>query len=276
MTRTFLILIAAALVISPLLADDKKDEKIDPAKLVGEWKAKEKGRSPLSLVGIEAQFVFEYEKGGGVKLKLAQPDNLAGGLVHSAGTYKVTGSTLERTVAEVDEKGKPREGLKPSTASMEIVKLTDTELHLKDGKEVTVWLRLTADDKDTTVDTAKLVGRWKSTVAASDGMEEVVIVHEYTKDGKWISYFAPPNDLSKVKQKEEGTYKLKDGKLEVTGKLLGDKTETMVCELVRLTDAKLVYRTNLTVPGLNDENLAAFQKWLVIGYERVKEEKKEK
>jgi hypothetical protein len=78
MPRPLLLLLVAALVASPLLADDKKDEKkaekIDPAKLVGEWKEKEKGQSPLSLVGIEAQVVFEYEKGGGVKMKLAQPD----------------------------------------------------------------------------------------------------------------------------------------------------------------------------------------------------------
>lgn len=276
MLRTSLTLIAIALVASPLLADDKKDEKkaekIDPAKLVGEWKSKEKGPSPL---GFEMLPVVEYEKGGGVKKKIAQPDFLPGGGVDKAGTYKVTGTTLEQTVTQLDEKGKPLEGLKPSTESMEIVKLTDTELHLKDGKEVTVWLRLTADDKDTTVDTAKLVGRWKSTLSGSDGEEEVVSVLEYTKDGKLISYVAPLNDLSKVKHKQEGTYKVKGGKVEITVKNKEGKIETGTHELVRLTDAKLVFRDTTPIPGLSDQNLA-LQKWFVMGYERVKEEKKEK
>lgn len=92
-----------------LAADDKKDEKIDPAKLVGGWCV-----PPLNDTAL-----LEFTKDGKVKIKLFQ--NLEG-------TYKVSGSKLTM---------KLKVGLGEEEMAYTITKLTDTELVTKDkdGKE---------------------------------------------------------------------------------------------------------------------------------------------
>lgn len=126
-------LLAASLFAGGLMVEDKKDEKIDPAKVVGKWKAnKYAGEAP------PMPMTFEFGKGGEVVIRYGEGKDAT----KIEGTYKVKGSTLEIT-----QKGGPG-----STDSLNIVKLTDTELYLRpagsDKKSVTELERVKDEKKE--------------------------------------------------------------------------------------------------------------------------------
>lgn len=92
-------------------ADDKKDEKPDPKKLVGKW----------AVPGLKDTSLLEFTADGKVAIKLFQ--NLGG-------TYKLNGNTLTL---------KLKVGAGEEELALTVVKLTDAELVTKDkdGKEET-------------------------------------------------------------------------------------------------------------------------------------------
>ena len=97
-----------------LVADDKKDEKIDPAKLVGKWEAK----------NAKTNLVIEFTAGGKTKTtsaRLPQPIE---------GTYTLTGNKLVTVVASSGQEVRE---------TLTITVLTDTELvgTLEQGREKT-------------------------------------------------------------------------------------------------------------------------------------------
>lgn len=111
--RTLLIGTLALLLCCSLSAEEKKDEKIDAKKLVGQWEPKEKteGRT----------MVFEYTKDG--KLTLTTTEGKKESKLE--GTYKVDGNKIT-TTAKV--------GDKELSQTRTIAKLTDTELVIADEK----------------------------------------------------------------------------------------------------------------------------------------------
>ncbi len=286
MRHLFLALAVGVLTIAPLLAEDNKDEKkaekIDPAKLVGEWKSKKL----FPIIPFPLLDVYEFTKKGEANLTHAQPDDLASGALRGAGTYKVDGSKVELTMKTYEwpekwgGKSKPTPDAKPQTWTIEVVKLTDTELHLKLPDDLDInhdglreYVRVTTDDKDTSVDTAKLVGRWKTKVPGLIEKVENVRIAEYTKDGKVTVLSAPATDLTRAVKLSEGTYTLKDKKLTETLKPDKDKEEggTFVWEIIKLTDTGLTFRD---IDEKSKER--GYIPGMAWGYERVKEEKKEK
>ena len=109
---------AATLALSfGVLAEEKKDEKIDAKKLVGKWEPKEKG----------AAGVVEFTKDGKVTITAT----VDGKEMKFEGTYKVDGNKLSATLKADD---------KEQTQTRTITKLTDTELVTKEdnGKETTL------------------------------------------------------------------------------------------------------------------------------------------
>jgi uncharacterized protein (TIGR03066 family) len=110
--RVLLIATLAALFCYPLLADDKKDEKIDAAKIVGKWKPKDE----------KEQTTIEFSKDGTVTFTFKVKDKD----MKVSQKYKVEGDKLILT-----EKVNGKE----VTIKASITKLTDTELVTKDEKE---------------------------------------------------------------------------------------------------------------------------------------------
>jgi uncharacterized protein (TIGR03066 family) len=101
-----LVCCALVLVISfGVSADDKKDEKIDAAKLIGRWEAK----------GPKSDLVIEFTKDG----KTHSAYTFFGSPVKVQGTYTVEGNKLI-TVAK-HEDGEVKE-------TLTVTKLTDSEL----------------------------------------------------------------------------------------------------------------------------------------------------
>ncbi|MDY3557602.1 TIGR03066 family protein [Gemmata sp. JC673] len=88
----------------PLVADDKKDEKIDPAKLLGKWAAKER-----ELV------VIEFLKDGKLVLRYGEAEKEAA----FDGTYKLDGNKLTVNA---------QPGGKEEKSTVTIKKLTDSEM----------------------------------------------------------------------------------------------------------------------------------------------------
>jgi uncharacterized protein (TIGR03066 family) len=118
--RAFLGCTLAALVCGgTLTADDKKDEKIDAQKLLGKWVHEEKEG------GVEA---FEFTKDG--KLIITRTDGKG---TKTEGTYKLDGDKLTVTTKERD---------KEETRTVTILKLTDTEMVSRAGKEKVTLVRL--------------------------------------------------------------------------------------------------------------------------------------
>ena len=117
MFRSFAAVIAVAVAAAPLVADDKKDEKIDAAKLVGKWKLTKSKSFPPG-----ASAVVEFTKAGELKLAMT----IEKMELKLDGTYKVNGSKMDTVIKEP--------GGEEQKESMELVKLTDTALHTKDEK----------------------------------------------------------------------------------------------------------------------------------------------
>ncbi len=112
-------LLSCALLVTfscPLAADDKKDEKIDAAKLVGKWQRKDQegGIAELTKDGK----AIMHHKVNDKELKVE-------------GTYKVDGNKL---TVKITFEGEVEESVKT------IKKITDTEMVLvgDTGKEVTM------------------------------------------------------------------------------------------------------------------------------------------
>ncbi len=131
MFRSFAAVVAVCVAAAPLVADDKKDAKIDAAKLVGKWKlTKSKSFPP------DATAVVEFTKTGELKLVMTVQKMD----VKLDGTYKVHGAKIDTVL-----KGPGGEEQKES---MELVKLTDTALHTKDEKgEVDEFERVKEETK---------------------------------------------------------------------------------------------------------------------------------
>jgi uncharacterized protein (TIGR03066 family) len=112
--RMILAGLLATLVLGPTLsADDKKDEKIDAAKLVGKWEPKEKKEG--------TSVTIEFTKDGKIMIS-----GTRGGQDFKAdGTYKIDGNQMTQTLTLGD---------KEQTATRTIKKLTDTEVVMTDEK----------------------------------------------------------------------------------------------------------------------------------------------
>ncbi len=116
-----LALLAALTLTGSLVADDKKDkkdEKIDAAKLVGKWKVTKGGLD----VPPGATAVVEFTKAGEIKVtttaRQVKVENT------QDGTYKVNGSKLETSMKLTGTTEELKE-------TRDITKLTDTTLHTK-------------------------------------------------------------------------------------------------------------------------------------------------
>lgn len=133
MFRSFAAVIAVAVAAAaPLVADDKKDAKVDAAKLVGKWKLTKSKDIPPG-----ATAVVEFTAKGELKLVMTVEKME----IKLDGTYKVNGSKVDTVLKD------PGGGDKKET--MELVKLTDTVLHTKDEKgEVDEFERVKEDKKD--------------------------------------------------------------------------------------------------------------------------------
>ena len=106
-----------ALVFScALSADDKKDEKIDGAKLVGKWEPKDPKKGE--------EFVMDFLKDG----KLSVTGTLDGKLQTFEGTYKLDGAKLNFELKVKGADGKV-EDIKETVT---LIKLTDDEMEGKD------------------------------------------------------------------------------------------------------------------------------------------------
>lgn len=114
--RALLGCVFGLLLCSGLVADDKKDEKIDAKKLVGKWTQKEK-----------KGFIVEFTKDGKATFTSTQE----GKEVKGEGTYQVDGNKLMLELKFGDMERK---------MTRTISKLTDTELVSEDdkGKEDTL------------------------------------------------------------------------------------------------------------------------------------------
>lgn len=125
MTRSLFALASLVLATVPLLADDakakKNDQKIDPVMLIGKWESKsDYSKSlPTKIVGV-----YEFTKDGKMNFRMSLPTNPAEGTKRMEGTYKLNGAKVEATVKVIGNK-------ESEETTMEIVKLTDTDLHLK-------------------------------------------------------------------------------------------------------------------------------------------------
>ncbi len=104
--RAMLLGTLAVLVCYPALADDKKEEKIDSAKLIGKWEAKEK---------TDAKGVLEFMKDGKALLTM----NRNGKEFKGEGTYKLDGNKISLTMKLGDQE---------ETSVRTITKLTDTDM----------------------------------------------------------------------------------------------------------------------------------------------------
>ncbi len=102
-------LLSALVVVPDLSADDKKDEKIDAAKLVGKWE-------PSAKAGLKFKVVIEYTKDG----KFTLVNDASGKEEKREGTYKV--------IVTMSQEGTEN----PITRT--ITKLTDTEFVTTDEK----------------------------------------------------------------------------------------------------------------------------------------------
>lgn len=125
-------LLAGSVMGAPVPKGKAKEEKIDAAKLVGKWQLmKVDGIPPGGTV------VKEFTTDGKMNCAIAI-DSLNG---TSTGTYKLDGSKLETFqkvlgVVDVD------------TCTSEIVKLTDTVLHIKVAGEVDEYERVKDEKKE--------------------------------------------------------------------------------------------------------------------------------
>ncbi len=107
-------LLSALVVVPGLSADDKKDETIDAAKLVGKWE-------PSAKAGLKFKVVIEYTKDG----KFTLVNDASGKEEKREGTYKVDGN---KVIVTMSQEGKEN----PITRT--ITKLTDTEFVTTDEK----------------------------------------------------------------------------------------------------------------------------------------------
>ena len=110
--RAMLFGMLAVLVCHPALAEDKKDEKIDTAKLVGKWEAKDK---------MESKVVLEFAKDGKALLTVTRNDMEFKG----EGSYKLDGNKISLTMKLGDQEQK---------SVRTITKLTDTDMVTTDEK----------------------------------------------------------------------------------------------------------------------------------------------
>ena len=115
MLRSLAALVAVAVALTSLHADDKKDQKIDAAKLVGRWKVLTKPSGVPEGTSGEVEFA----KGGKLKHKIT----IEKMKFELGGTYEVKGAAL--TFVLNDPKGDVK-------GKGEILKLTDKVLHVKD------------------------------------------------------------------------------------------------------------------------------------------------
>ena len=142
MSRSFLTLVAAVVATVPMLASDpnadKRDEKIDPAQLVGKWKSKSDYSKSLPA---KVDLIYEFTKGGEMNIQIAPPDNPTAGTKRVEGSYKVNGKKLEMVWKVVENKEKEK-------VMKEIVKLTDVTLQLKhDNGKVEEFDRIKEKEK---------------------------------------------------------------------------------------------------------------------------------
>lgn len=117
---------------------------------------------------------------------------------------------------------------------------------------VSLTLVATAQDKDKPE--AKLPGKWKLVKAGEKLPEGAEAVLEFTKEGKLKLAFKLDGKTDII----EGTWKIKEKKLEMTMKL-GDKDSTEAVEILKLDDKVLHTKDK---DGKTDE------------FERIKDEKK--
>ena len=110
--RALLGCVLGLLICSGLVADDKKDAKIDAKLLVGKWRLKD---------DKDAMMVLDFGKDG----KLTMILNLDGKEEKNTGAYKVEGNTL--TLMD-------KEGGKGDTEKLIVTKLTDTEMVARRAK----------------------------------------------------------------------------------------------------------------------------------------------
>lgn len=109
--RTLIGVVAVAAMCGLVMADDKKEEKFDAAKLLGKWEPKEPKKGE--------EFVLEFAKDG----KLTVKGTLDGKPQALEGVYKLVGDKLSFEVRA------PGEVIKETIA---LTKLTDDELEGKD------------------------------------------------------------------------------------------------------------------------------------------------
>ena len=128
-----LALLLAVTLTGAVVADDKKGEKIDPAKLVGKWKMTKSGMGLPEGMAV----TIEYTKTGELKVTMAVQKME----FKMDGKYTLTGAKLE-TVMNVA-------GGEDAKGTMEIVKLTDTTLHTKGNQgDVDEYERVKEEKKD--------------------------------------------------------------------------------------------------------------------------------
>lgn len=122
-----LALLAVLMLTGSLVADDKKDEKIDPAKLVGRWQRTTfQGRAAPEA---EAEFTPKGVLWSRITFKE--------GIDTAEYKYKLTGANLEV------------EMWKGMTVTMDVLKLTDSALHTKDSEgRVQEFVRVKEEKKD--------------------------------------------------------------------------------------------------------------------------------
>jgi uncharacterized protein (TIGR03066 family) len=122
--RLLLSAAVSVFALSLAAAEDKKDEKIDPAKLVGRWEPKEKKGPTL-----------EFKKDGKVAFAMSQD----GKELKADGTYKVEGNKVSVALSF--------EGVEQKMERT-ITKLTADELVTKDEKGMErTFVRIKADEK---------------------------------------------------------------------------------------------------------------------------------
>ena len=102
-----------AVLVASASADDKKDVKIDPTKLVGKWERKDDT--------LKFGFVVEYTKDNKLIFVVTQD----GKETKTEGRYKVEGTKLTHTLKQDDP---------DSVQTRTIKKLTDTDLVTSDEK----------------------------------------------------------------------------------------------------------------------------------------------
>jgi uncharacterized protein (TIGR03066 family) len=106
---------AAVLALSfNLVADDKKDEKIDTAKLVSKWEEKNTQDGEMVVMELTKDNKVHFTISGGKKDMTVD------------GTYKVAGSKITLTIAYAGEN---------HVMELTVDKLTDEDLSLADDKK---------------------------------------------------------------------------------------------------------------------------------------------